>query len=180
MASVLLHVCCAHCAAYCVRHWRERGHRVTAFWYNPNIHPRQEYLLRLEAMRALARAQQVLLIVSEQYDAVRYFRAVAGREGERCRHCFELRLSRTAQKARELGCDSFTTTLLISPQQRHDLVRAVGQGVAGDSGIPFLYEDLRRRYSDSRHITRGMDIYRQQYCGCFYSEWERYTGERVE
>lgn len=180
MASVLLHVCCAHCAAYCVQHWRALGHDVTAYWYNPNIHPYQEYQHRLEAMRTLTDSLAVPLVVSQVYDSVRYFRAVVGAEPPRCRHCFRLRLARTAEAARELGCAAFTTTLVISPHQKHELVRETGEDLAVVSGIPFLYADLRRRYSDSRHITKKMDLYRQQYCGCMYSEWERYVGEELE
>ena len=176
MASVLLHVCCAHCAAYCVSYWRDQGYSVTAFWYNPNIHPRQEYLRRLEAMQAVAWAMDVCLIVPSEYDAVRYFRDVTGDEVDRCRHCFRLRLSRTALEAGVGGFDAFTSTLLISPQQKHELIREVGQGLVESCGVTFLYADLRKRYSDSRRITKPMDIYRQQYCGCMYSEWERYVG----
>jgi hypothetical protein len=174
MASVLLHVCCAHCAAYCIVHWRERGYDVTAFWYNPNIHPYQEYLQRLEAMRSLARSLDVEMVVSPEYGAVRYFREVAGDEADRCRRCFVLRLFRTAEVAVSSGFQAFTSTLLISPHQKHGLVKEVGLMV-GRGRVPFLYEDLRKRYSDSRRMTKPMEIYRQQYCGCMYSEWERYT-----
>ena len=179
MPSVLLHVCCAHCAAYCVKHWQAIGDRVTAYWYNPNIHPHQEYLYRLEAAQALARNLDVPLLVAPDYDAVEYFRAVRESDGLRCRHCFRLRLGRTAQIAREQGFDSFTSTLLISPHQRHELIAEAGRVAARESGVAFLYEDLRKRYSDSRHITKPMDIYRQRYCGCMFSEWEACAGEEM-
>jgi hypothetical protein len=84
-------------------------------------------------------------------------------------------LSKTAAVAREKGFAAFTTTLLISPHQKHDLVREVGEELAKESGMEFLYADLRKRYSDSRHITKPMDLYRQQYCGCIFSERERYA-----
>jgi predicted adenine nucleotide alpha hydrolase (AANH) superfamily ATPase len=175
MKKVLVHVCCAHCAAYTVNHWRQQGCEVGALWYNPNIHPFLEHQQRLESMKSLARETNLPLIVSEGYDMVEYFRRVAGHEDQRCRHCFSLRLSKTAETAREKGCDVFTTTLLISPHQKHDLIRETGIRVAGEQGLEFLYTDLRKRYSDSRHLTKPLNLYRQQYCGCVYSEWERYT-----
>jgi predicted adenine nucleotide alpha hydrolase (AANH) superfamily ATPase len=177
MSKVLIHVCCAHCAAYTVEHWRHEGYEVGGFWYNPNIHPFTEHRQRLESMQSLARQINLPLTVSAEYDMIEYFRRVAGHESERCRNCFELRLSKTAEAAQQHGYDAFTTTLLISPQQKHDIIKEIGDKVAGEQGVAFLYADLRKRYSDSRHITKPMDLYRQQYCGCVYSEWERYREE---
>jgi predicted adenine nucleotide alpha hydrolase (AANH) superfamily ATPase len=170
----LIHVCCAHCAAYTAEYWRGQGYEAAGFWYNPNIHPFTEHQQRLEGMKTLAKEINLPLIVCPDYDIVEYFRRVAGHETERCRHCFELRLTRTAETARENGYDGFTTTLLISPHQKHDLIKEVGERVEGIKGAAFLYADLRKRYSDSRHITKSMNLYRQQYCGCVYSERERF------
>jgi predicted adenine nucleotide alpha hydrolase (AANH) superfamily ATPase len=178
MKKILIHVCCAHCAAYTVEHWRQQGYETQGFWYNPNIHPYLEHQQRLESMRSLAEKINLPLIVSPDYDMPEYFRRVAGHEEERCRHCFELRLEKTAETAREKGYDAFTTTLLISPHQKHDLIKEIGERVAGEKGVAFLYADLRKRYSDSRHITKPMELYRQQYCGCIYSEWERYSNKK--
>ena len=174
--SVLIHCCCAHCAAYTMEYWRQQGYRVGALWYNPNIHPYMEYRHRMEAMETLAQETGVSLIIAPEYDMVEYFRNVAGREEDRCRYCFRMRLRKTAEIAAEHGFSAFTTTLLISPHQKHELLDKIGGEVADKAGVTFLYADLRKRYSDSRHITKSMDIYRQQYCGCIYSEWERYTG----
>jgi predicted adenine nucleotide alpha hydrolase (AANH) superfamily ATPase len=112
------------------------------------------------------------IIGVEGYDPAAYFQQVVGHESDRCRYCFRLRLSRTADIAREKGFDAFTTTLLISPHQKHDLLREIGNEVSGEKGVDFLYTDLRKRYSESRHITRPLNIYRQQYCGCVYSKGE--------
>jgi predicted adenine nucleotide alpha hydrolase (AANH) superfamily ATPase len=185
MKKVLIHVCCAHCAAYTVEYWRQQGYETAGFWYNPNIHPHMEYQSRLESVKSLAEKINLPLIVSPDYDMVEYFRMVAGHETERCGECFDLRLAKTAAKALENGDDAFTTTLLISPHQKHDLIKEVGdrvalrlvQGKREAKGVEFLYADLRKRYSDSRHITKPMELYRQQYCGCVYSEWERYKQE---
>jgi predicted adenine nucleotide alpha hydrolase (AANH) superfamily ATPase len=178
MKKVLIHVCCAHCAAYTIEHWRRDGYEVGGFWYNPNIHPFTEHRYRLESMRALAQQTNLPLIVAPEYDIIEYFRRVVNHEPERCRYCFELRLARTAEAALQNGYGAFTTTLLISPHQKHEIIAEVGKKVGEENGVAFLYADLRKRYSDSRHITRPMDLYRQQYCGCVYSEWERYRGEK--
>jgi predicted adenine nucleotide alpha hydrolase (AANH) superfamily ATPase len=176
--SVLVHCCCAHCAAYTVRHWREQGYEVSALWYNPNIHPYLEHQNRLEAMQSFARGADLPLQVAGGYDIIEYFRRVVGHEDERCRHCFRLRLEKTAEAARASGLGAFTTTLLISPHQEHELIGEVGAELAREKGVEFLYADLRKRYSDSRRQTKPMNLYRQQYCGCVYSEWERYAGAK--
>ena len=180
MKSVLVHVCCAHCAAHTVDHWRQNGYKVGALWYNPNIHPYSEHQHRLEGMQSLAKEINLPLIVSDGYDMIEYFRRVAGNESRRCQHCFDLRLAKTAETACHMGFGAFTTTLLISPHQKHDLLREIGSKLAEEKGIEFLYADLRKRYSDSRHLTKPLNLYRQQYCGCVYSEWERYADITTE
>jgi len=174
MSNVLIHICCAHCAAYTAEYWKQQGHNVTGFWYNPNIHPYLEHQSRLEAVKKLADEISLPLIIAEGYDMPEFLQRAAGHYEERCGDCFEMRLQKTAQAARANGFDAFTTTLLISPHQKHELIKETGERMAGENGAAFFYADLRKRYSDSRHITKPMDLYRQQYCGCIYSEWERY------
>ncbi len=129
-SSLLVHSCCAHCAAFTVHYWQEQGYRVSTLWYNPNIHPYMEHQRRLEAMRSLAQEMDLPLIVTEGYDIIDYFRQVVGHEAQRCRYCFRLRLSKTAEIAREMGFSAFTTTLLISPHQKHDLLLVIGSELA--------------------------------------------------
>jgi hypothetical protein len=178
MKQLLVHCCCAHCTAYTINHWRRQDYEVTALWYNPNIHPHTEHRHRLEAMQSLAKTMDFSLSVVDGYDIAEYFRNVVGDEANRCQHCFQLRLRKTAETALGSGFCAFTTSLLISPHQKHDLLIKTGQQMASEIGISFLYADLRKRYSDSRHITKPLDLYRQQYCGCIYSERERYTSTR--
>ena len=173
--SVLVHCCCAHCAAYTVDYWRQQGYEVSNLWYNPNIHPYTEHQHRLEAMKSLAQEVNLPLIITEGYDIIDYFRQVVGHESQCCQHCFGLRLLKTAETAYQRGFSAFTTSLLISPHQKHNLLREIGNKISREKGVDFLYADLRKRYSDSRHMTKGLDLYRQQYCGCVYSEWERYA-----
>ncbi|MFC1945557.1 epoxyqueuosine reductase QueH, partial [Chloroflexota bacterium] len=149
----------------------------TAYWYNPNIHPFAEHEARKESVIALTEKLEVSLHISPGYDIPTYFQVVVNHEDERCRHCFNLRLSATARMARQLGINAITSTLLISPHQEHELLRETGETAAAVEGVTFLYTDLRKRYSASRHITKPMKLYRQQYCGCLYSEWERFGAE---
>jgi len=179
MPSLLLHTCCAPCATYCVKHWQQEGLEVTSFWYNPNIHPFTEHQRRLQTLQSLAQTTKFPLIVAEGYDVINYFRAVVGHEGERCRHCFRIRLSMAALIAKMKGFDAFTTTLLISPYQKHELLKQVGEEIAGKEGVNFLYEDLRQGYSGSRKMSQELALYRQRYCGCLYSEWERFGKVKI-
>jgi len=180
MKSVLIHCCCAHCAAYTADYWQKQGYKISAFWYNPNIHPYTEHRQRLEAMKSLAQKRDLSLVVSKNYDIIEYFRRVAGHEDQRCQHCFRLRLAKTVETARQVNYKAFTTTLLISPHQKHDLIKEIGNKLAEETGIEFLYADLRKHYSDSRHLTKPLDLYRQQYCGCIYSELERYKNIKIK
>jgi predicted adenine nucleotide alpha hydrolase (AANH) superfamily ATPase len=178
--SLLLHCCCAHCAAYTVDYWRRQGYSVRGYWYNPNIHPYMEHQARLEAMKSLAEQLDLPLVIADGYDIYEYFRRVAGDEAGRCCQCFRLRLSTTAVTTRETGLNAFSTSLLISPHQQHELLCQVGRELAGETGIEFVYADLRKRYSESRRITKGRQLYSQQHCGCLYSQGERLKAKQIE
>jgi len=156
-----------------MEYWRALGYDVIGLWFNPNIHPFTEHHLRLEAMRKLALGMDFQLVVLEGYDFHEYFRRVVGYETERCSVCFDLRLSRVAYQAAVMGIDYFTSSLFISPHQKHDIAKAAGEQAATQNGARFLYADLRKYYSDSRRITKPFELYCQQYCGCLYSEYER-------
>lgn len=136
-----------------------------------------EHQHRLEAMRSLAKVLKFPLIINDGYDMVEYFKRVVGDEDQRCRYCFQLRLEKTAEIACKRGFSGFASSLLISPHQRHDLLLEIGNSIAEKMSIEFLNTDLRKRYSDSRRMTKPLGLYRQQYCGCIYSEWERFAGE---
>ena len=179
MTSLLIHTCCAPCATYCVEHWQQKGLEVTSFWYNPNIHPFTEHQRRLETLQNFTRKTSLPLIISEGYDVINYFREVTGHEEDRCADCFRIRLSTTAMVARLKGFDAFTTTLLISPYQKHDLLKRTAEAIARKEGVEFIYEDLRDGYRESQRMSRELDLYRQKYCGCLYSEWERFGKVKI-
>jgi predicted adenine nucleotide alpha hydrolase (AANH) superfamily ATPase len=173
---LLLHICCGPCGTYPVQRLREEGFQVTGFWYNPNIHPWQEHQRRRESVQKYAKAVGLPVVWYEQYEMPLYLRAVAGHEKfrERCRICYRMRLEKTAQVATEGGFDAFTTTLLISPHQDQALLRQIGEELAEECGVEFYFENFRRGWSERGRLTCEHGLYRQQYCGCVYSEWERY------
>ncbi len=111
-----------------------------------------------------------------------FFRLIAGHEPfrERCRLCYRLRLERTARIAAENKFDAFTTTLLISPYQDQESIRSIGDAIGQNVGIPFLFENFRRGWAERGRLTREYGLYRQQYCGCLYSEWERYHDHSID
>jgi predicted adenine nucleotide alpha hydrolase (AANH) superfamily ATPase len=172
---VLLHTCCGPCAIEPVARLREEGHEVTGFWYNPNIHPYTEYQRRLEALRQFAAAVDLPLIVRDDYDLEGFIaRAGLKRVPERCGECYRIRLAVAAEVAAEGGFDAFTTSLLVSPYQKHDLLKEVGEEAASAAGVPFLYRDWRPRFRAGRQRAAELGLYRQPYCGCIFSEKERY------
>ena len=153
--NTLLHICCAPCANQCIRVLREEGRDVTGFWYNPNIHPFTEYRSRRNGLRP-------------------FVRAVAEDISHRCIKCYEMRLMETAKQAKEGGFDSFTSSLFISPYQNHELMKEVAQRAGEIYGVEFLYRDFRPWFKEGQEKARELGFYIQKYCGCVFSEEERY------
>ena len=170
---ILVHLCCAPCSTYGVRALREEGHDLLGFFFNPNIHPFSEYLLRKRAMEDYSGRVGLRVIWPAEEEMESFFQAVAFHEEQRCQICYKMRLSRAAEVGKAEGCDAFTTTLLISPYQKHDLLRQIGSEVEKERGINFHYADLRPGWRWSRQEARQLGLYRQTYCGCLYSEKER-------
>jgi predicted adenine nucleotide alpha hydrolase (AANH) superfamily ATPase len=177
---VLLHICCGPCAIVPIRALRDEGHEVEAAFLNPNIHPYREYEKRLEAAREVVEAFDVPMPSIDEYGLTQFLRAVVESEDDRCRICYALRLDRAAEVAVEGGFDAFTTTMLVSTQQDHDAIRRAGVAAAAKHGIEFLARDWRDRVMDGVRESKAMGHYRQQYCGCIYSEWERYRPKRSD
>lgn len=180
--SLLLHICCGPCSTYTVNRLREEGFTVTGYWYNPNIHPWQEHERRRKSLAAFAEEVGLPMLWHERYEMPAFLRAVAGREkfGERCQICYHLRLSQTARLAQEKGFEAFSTTLLISPHQNQGMIRSIGEEVAAEQGVEFYFENFRRGWAERGHLTRQYNLYRQEYCGCIYSEWERYNKAYID
>uniref|UniRef100_A0A7C3RVC5 Epoxyqueuosine reductase QueH n=1 Tax=Dictyoglomus thermophilum TaxID=14 RepID=A0A7C3RVC5_DICTH len=174
---IFLHICCAPCLTYPLKVLREEGYEITGFWYNPNIHPYTEYSLRLSTLKSFAESQNLQVVYEDDYALEEFIRQVVYREDNRCPVCYYMRLKRTAQKAKELGYKLFSTTLLVSPYQKHDLIKDIGYLLAKEFGLEFYYKDFRVGYSEGVKLSKEYGLYRQKYCGCIYSEKDRYWRE---
>lgn len=190
MKSLLLHVCCGPCSLMPIIHLRDEGFAVTAYFFNPNIHPQEEYLLRREAMRQAA-AQLDVPVIWEPESKEDARRAVdppvwvAGlgadrAEGARCRQCYRARLESAARLARERGLDGFTSSLLYSRYQHHESIVEEAERAAALAGADFLYRDFRPWWQAGINLSKDMGLYRQKWCGCILSkgEAERQRAER--
>ncbi len=178
--KLLLHTCCAPCTTFVRGALEKEGYDVTGFFYNPNIHPYTEYEKRLTAMKLYSIETDFTVVYLDLYDIDNFFEMIFKKSEKRCLYCYMLRLHRTAAYAKEKGFDRFSTTLLLSPYQQHDLIAEAGNIVSKKIGIPFLYRDFRPGYKKSVEISKEMNLYRQKYCGCLYSERDRYRKENIK
>ncbi len=174
MEKLLLHACCAPCSVSCIEPLKGEGFDITAYWYNPNIHPYTEYKARRDCMIDYAAAQNIGILVQDEYGLVPFVEHVAEDIAGRCRYCYEHRLEMTARFAAEQGYDGFTTTLLASIYQKHDDIAAYGERIGAEYGVTFLYRDFRPNFRAGNQKARDEGLYMQKYCGCVFSEGERY------
>ena len=172
--KILLHTCCGPCAIYPVDTLRAAGHDVMAFFYRNNIHPFTECLRRQETLQEYADGIEMKVIVQEGYDLEDFLRKAAFREADRCRICYHDRLRTTALLARRGKFDAFTSTLLYSKFQKHGQIRELAEAVAKETGVRFFYHDFREGWKEGVETSKRLGMYRQQYCGCIYSEKERF------
>ncbi len=172
--KTLLHICCAPCANQCIEMLRQEQIEVTGFWFNPNIHPFTEYRSRRNCLRQYAEEIALPLIERNDYALRPFIRAVAEDLEHRCGKCYEMRLFAAAEAAAAGGFDSFTSSLFISPYQNHELMIDTAQQAARQYDVEFLYRDFRPRFRDGQAFAREHGFYMQKYCGCVFSEEERY------
>jgi predicted adenine nucleotide alpha hydrolase (AANH) superfamily ATPase len=178
--KVLLHICCAPCALYPYSRLKEEGFDTTGYFYNPNIHPYQEYRKRLETVKDFAVRVGLDVSYRDGYDLDDFLLRVAGKGPRRCEQCYRMRLHVVGAAAKANGARAFTTSLLYSKFQKHDLIRGIAREMASEHGIEFYYEDFRRGWREGILESKAMGLYRQQYCGCIYSEQDRYGGQPAE
>jgi len=178
MQKILLHTCCGPCTLIPLQNLRARNCTVHGFFYNPNIQPYQEFQKRLDTLQAFARMEELQLIVRPDYELETFLRQTAFRESQRCVYCYSIRLEAAARLAKKSRFDAFTTTLLYSKWQKHELIRSIAREASNRFGIPFYYEDFRESWKEGQEKVRELGIYRQQYCGCIYSEKERFCKGR--
>lgn len=176
--NVLLHICCANCAIYPVLSLRDAGHEVTGYFFNHNIHPYQEYRQRLQAVEEYAAETALPVIYRDEYLLEDFLARVAAEPLGRCTYCYQSRLKQAAEYAAHAGYEAFSTSLLYSRYQNHALIRKLGEEIGRHYGIAFLYEDFRIGWQKGIKVSKAMGLYRQQYCGCIYSEKDRYHPSR--
>ncbi len=172
--DVLLHICCGPCTIYPLDVLRGEGHRVQGYFYNPNIHPYTEFARRRETLATFAGTRMLPLEIDDGYDLEEFLQGVLGTGKDRCLFCYRMRLDRVFRRARELAVEAVTTTLLYSRYQRHADIAAIGRELAERYAIPFLYRDFREGWKEGVAASKQLNMYRQGYCGCIFSEQERY------
>jgi predicted adenine nucleotide alpha hydrolase (AANH) superfamily ATPase len=172
--NLLLHICCACCLCAPLNELRKEGFEVTGLFYNPNIHPLLEFRRRLKALRVFQESDPIPVIYHEEYGIREYLKNVDYEGDDRCADCYALRLKFTADYAKNNGFDAFMSTMLFSVYQNHEQLKMISENLSREHEINFAYRDYRHLSECSHDIARKKMIYRQGYCGCVFSEYERY------
>lgn len=175
--KLLLHICCAPCSIYPVQVLKQIGINVMGFFYRYNIHPFQECLRRENALKEYSRSIDLKMIYQQDYKIEEFIQSIVFRETDRCRICYHDRLLQTAIFAKKGDFEAFSTTLLYSKFQNHEGIREIGEAIAGKYNIKFFYHDFREGWKYGIEESKRLNLYRQQYCGCIYSEKDRYLGK---
>jgi len=172
--KILLHICCAPCSVYPLDFLRNEGADVMGFFYKHNIHPYTECLKRQDTLQTYAQKIDLRVIYQQDYNPEEFLRNVVFRESQRCSYCYYDRLRSAALMAKRGKFDCYTTTLLYSKFQKHAMIKAIGESVGKSVGVAFYYHDFREGWKQGIEESKRLNMYRQQYCGCIYSEKERY------
>lgn len=161
--KILLHICCAPCSIPVIKFLEKRDFVITGFWYNPNIWPKEEYEKRFESLIKYESKKRIPII----YDDSWFPQLDANLPSDkRCSFCYEARLYKTAERAEQLGFDFFTTTLLVSPYQKHEIIKNLSEDISQDFGVNFYYEDFRPLFYSHKKEAKELGLYHQSYCGC--------------
>ena len=169
--KLLMHTCCAPCSVYCIDRLRKEGIEPTVYWYNPNIHPYKEYEARRDCLKEYTKSVNVNAIFEEDYGLKEFCKNVIDDLGNRCvNYCYRVRLEKTVQFAKQNGYDTFTSTLFVSPYQKHEELKKVCEELAERYNIKFLYIDFRVGFREGQTKARELGLYMQKYCGCIFSE----------
>lgn len=168
--KLLMHTCCAPCSVYCIDRLREEGIEPTVYWYNPNIHPYKEYEARRDCLKKYTNSINVEAIFEEDYGLREFCKNVIDDLGNRCvNYCYRVRLEKTVQFAKQNGYDTFTSTLFVSPYQKHEELKKICEELAERYNINFLYIDFRVGFREGQAKARELGLYMQKYCGCIFS-----------
>ncbi len=172
--KLLMHACCGPCFIAPYERLSGMDMEISAYWYNPNIHPYTEYQKRLETLKAFCEAKSIPLIIEDDYDLKGFLLNTVTLDEARCDFCYRTRLKHTAQAAKENGFDYMSSTLLYSRYQNHERINAYGKAYAEEYGVKWYYEDFRELWQHGIELSKAEGMYRQQYCGCIFSERDRY------
>ena len=174
--KLLMHACCAPCSVYCIDTLRKEGIEPTLYWYNPNIHPYMEYKARRDCLKEYAEKINVKAIFEDEYGLDEFCKNVSNNLNSRCvDYCYPVRMRKTFEYAKQNGYDTVTTTLLYSIYQNHNFIKAYCEKLSKEYGIEFLYRDFRRGFYIGQKKAKEYGIYMQKYCGCIFSEEDRYV-----
>ena len=173
--KLLMHTCCAPCSVYCIDSLRKEGIEPVSYWYNPNIHPYVEYKTRRDTLIEYSKIANFELIINEEYGLRDFCKNVIGDLENRCvNYCYKIRLETTAKYAKKNGYDAFTSTLFVSPYQKHEELKKLCEEISKKYDIEFLYRDFRIGFRVGQAKARELGLYMQKYCGCIFSEEMRY------
>ena len=179
--KLLMHTCCAPCSVYCIESLKNEGIIPTLYWYNPNIHPYQEYKARRDCLKQYAEDIGIHAIFQEEYGLDEFCKNVINNLQNRCvNYCYKVRLEQTAKYAKENGYDAITTTLFVSPYQNHEALKKVCEEVCKKYELEFVYRDFRVGFREGQAKAREYGLYMQKYCGCIFSEEIRYYCHNAE
>ncbi|WP_286161384.1 epoxyqueuosine reductase QueH [Clostridium sp. KNHs214] len=179
LPKLLIHSCCAPCSSYVIE-YLSKYFEITIFYYNPNIHPEEEYIRRVQEQKDFInefKCENKVEFLKGKYDIDKFFNMAKGMEdleegGERCFNCYRMRLEETAKLAKERGFDYFTTTLSISPYKNAEKLNSIGRELEEKYRVRYLYSDFKKKngYKRSIELSNEYGLYRQDYCGCVYSK----------
>ena len=199
--KLLLHMCCGPCSCYPLKKLRADGIEPVGYFFNPNIHPYQEWEMRLKTAKMFAEKTGMKILTDETFQLREFLRRALAAEGEngltpqagtqeealafiasykpqkdrRCRMCYAWRLEQAVRFAAENGFTAYTSTLFYSIYQQHDVMKSLAERFAKAYGVEFYYEDFRKGWQEGIDISLELGLYRQGYCGCVFSEEERYS-----
>ena len=176
--KLLMHTCCAPCSVYCIDSLRNENIEPTLYWFNPNIHPYIEYKTRRDTLIEYSKMIDIKLIINEEYGLDSFCKNVVSDLPNRCtNYCYRIRLEQTIKYAKENGFDIFTTTLFVSPYQKHEEIKKICEELERKYDIEFLYRDFRVGFREGQAKARELGLYMQKYCGCIFSEEIRYYNQ---
>lgn len=175
-----MHTCCAPCSVYCIEKLREEGIEPTVYWYNPNIHPYTEYVARRACLKEYTNRINVKAIFDDEYGLDGFCKNVVDNINARCvNYCYPVRLRKTFEYAKANGYDTVTTTLLYSIYQKHDFIKKLMEDLSKEFDIDFLYIDFRKGFWIGHEKAIEQGLYMQKYCGCIFSEEDRYNNRNT-